>query len=206
MFKERHIFIFTGLGDNMSFLRWSTRGWENKYGVKAHVVAVGWYDKSTDLQAKLIKLSDQIKPFISDKKIQVSFLGISAGASLAINIWRFLVKKRLSVNGGIIVNCGRVKKGNNIRFRTLKFSTYNSYSYRESIIQCKDNLSKLSPQDKQKILTFRALFDEIVPASTTTIEGATNILLPTIEHAFSIGVVMTLYSRFITDFISKIKH
>lgn len=53
------------------------------------------------------------------------------------------------------------------------------------------------------MLTFRPLFDELVPSSTVSVPGGTNVVLPTIEHILSISLAMTVFSKKIADFVLK---
>ncbi len=202
MTKKQHIFIFPGLGDETLFLKWVTNNWTKRFTVIPHVVSVGWYDKTSNFETKLSDLVKQAKVLAKDSN-EITLLGVSAGASAAINVWRKLQDSGIDLRGGIINICGRVIRGENIRFRTLEFVSRNSLAFRDSVLQCEKNLKKLSLKERSKILTLRSFFDELVPESTVIIKGATNLVLPTPEHIFSIATAMTVYAEKIMDFIKR---
>jgi hypothetical protein len=53
-------------------------------------------------------------------------------------------------------------------------------------------------------MTFRALFDEVVPAPTIPVIGATNIRVPMIGHIFTIMTTILFHSKMLMYFIRKI--
>lgn len=52
-------------------------------------------------------------------------------------------------------------------------------------------------------MTIRALFDEVVPAHQTPIEGATNIVLPIIEHSISTYSAITILKEPLIKFLTS---
>ena len=59
------------------------------------------------------------------------------------------------------------------------------------------NEPKLSREDRKKIMTVRALFDELVPDETSWIKGATNKKINSVEHMFSIWIGLSFYKPLI---------
>ena len=55
------------------------------------------------------------------------------------------------------------------------------------------NETSLIKNDRKKIMTVRALFDELVPDNTSYVIGANNKRLKTIEHVFSIWIGLSFY-------------
>lgn len=202
---KHHLFILPGLGDHTWFFRRLTAKWEEKFSIRPHILHVGWYERSTGFQMKLSKLIGQIETYADNPSLNVSLLGASAGASAAINIWRKMADRGKNINGGIIINCGRLRKGDNVRIRTLEFAARSSPAFRDSVLRCEKYLEKLTAADRKKILTFRPIIDEIVPSSTVVVDGAVNILLPSIEHLLSIAMVMTLYPKVVMGHIKKLE-
>ena len=149
---------------------------------------MSWQGKEKDFERKLEKVVALIDTYCADG-YTVSLLGTSAGGSAVINAFAMRKDKIHKV----INVCGRLRKGENV-FPTLDKASLTSKSFYDSIIQCENNLEKLSPNDSNKILTLRPLFDELVPSSTVSVPGAMNIILPTIEHVLSISFALTLYS------------
>jgi hypothetical protein len=65
-----------------------------------------------------------------------------------------------------------------------------------------DRERELGKTDRTRIMTVHALLgDELVPAKTTTVDGATNIVVPTPEHIFSITMALTLLSKPLIQFL-----
>ena len=102
-----------------------------------------------------------------------------------------------------ILGGGLRKGGPEIKIRTLDLAAAGSPLFRKSVLSCEEGLPSLGPADLDKILTFRAALDEIVPPQTTVVAGAKNVLLPFVEHTLSIIFSMTLCSKSIVDFIRR---
>ena len=131
---------------------------------------------------------------------RISLVGCSAGASAALNA--FIERKNIIYR--VITVCGRLKTGNQRSFRSFPARTATSLSFAESVKLFESHEHLLSDQDRQKIMTVRALFgDELVPADTAILRGAHNIVVPTPEHVFSIAIALTLFSRPLITFLTK---
>ncbi|EKD67425.1 MAG: hypothetical protein ACD_48C00415G0001, partial [uncultured bacterium] len=79
-----------------------------------------------------------------------------------------------------------------------------SQSFAQSVQLFESREHVLSNKDRQNIMTVHALFgDELVPADTTTLRGAYNTVVPTLEHVFSIAMSLTLFSRPLITFLKK---
>ena len=65
----------------------------------------------------------------------------------------------------------------------------------------------LTEEQKKRIMTIRARFgDELVPASTSNLNGVNNSMVPMIEHSLSIYTALSIFSRQIINFlIAKIE-
>jgi len=191
--------IITGLGnqrEQKKLITWAVKDWEKKYDIKPVVYEFGWYDKDT-LENKLAELLRFIKD-INFKGNNVALIGCSAGASAALNVFHSCKEQVHS----LINICGRVRTSTNV-LPTLNFASRNSPLFKHSVIKCEENLKTLTKQDLNKITCYRAIFDEVVPAGTTYINGATNKVLPIIEHVLSIGFCLTIYSRNIASVIKS---
>jgi carboxylesterase type B len=158
---------------------------------------MSWQGKEKDFERKLEKVVALIDTYCADG-YTVSLLGTSAGGSAVVNAFAMRKDKIHRV----INVCGRLRKGENV-FPTLEKASLTSKSFYDSIIQCENNLKTLSPRECQQILTFRPLFDELVPSSTVSVPGAKNIILPTIAHILSISIAMTVFSKKIAEFVLK---
>ncbi len=156
-----------------------------------------WQGTEQDFEPKLERLTALIDTYHTDG-YTVSLLGTSAGGSAVINA-HTMRKEKIHK---IINVCGRVRKGENVT-PTLEQASRKNKSFYDSVIRCEANLKKLAPDDCKKFLTFRPLFDELVPSNTVSVLGGTNILVPAIEHLLSISLAMTVFSQKIVDFVLK---
>lgn len=156
-----------------------------------------WQGIEQDFELKLERVVALIDTYCA-YGYTVSLLGTSAGGSAVVNAFTMRKDKIHKV----INICGRLRKGENV-FPTLEKASLTSESFYDSVIQCETNLKNLTKEDCKRILTFRPLFDELVPSSTVSVPGATNIILPTIEHILSISIAMTVFSKKIAGFVLK---
>jgi hypothetical protein len=195
MARERSVIIIPGLGDNEKEIRWITGFWKRR-GLIPVVHAVGWRDGQGFPQklAKLISLVDKLDA----SGFEVSVVGTSAGGSAALNTYwarRNVVKKVVNL-------CGRLRVGENVGRRSFVATTSTSMSFAQSVIMCEKNLGQLSWIDKKKILTLRAWgFDELVPADTSIVTGAANIVIPLPEHLLAISSALTISSKPLLNFL-----
>ena len=102
-----------------------------------------------------------------------------------------------------VVNiCGRLRRGYNV-FPTLEYAAHDSPSFYQSVTIFEEIEPRLTEHERKKILTIRAFVDEIVPGSTTTIKGATNNRVISVEHMLSIAAAMTIYVQPMIDFLKQ---
>lgn len=194
MKNPHYIIIIPGLGDNVKAMKLATSWWK-KYDMEVVVHYVGWRDGSKDFEKKLnevISLVDELS-----KKGKVSVVGTSAGGSLAFNTF---IKRSDKINKAISI-CGRLKKGNH-KIRSLDKKSSSSETFKQSVLLFEENISKLTADQKSRMMTVSARFgDELVPADTSYIEGIYNVKIPTAEHLISIGSSLTLFSKRIIKFV-----
>lgn len=194
MSLERHVIIIPGLGNAVAAHVWATSGWK-QFGMIPHVFDAKWKVEENGFQEKLTQALALVDSLAS-KKSRISIVGNSAGSSFAINI----LAARKKVINKVIVNCGRVRDGDWPWF-TFNQATASSPSFKESVLLAQQSEKLFTTKDRKKILTLRPIFDEIVPPSTIPIQGATNKITYSFEHALSISLNMTLFKKQIIDFI-----
>jgi pimeloyl-ACP methyl ester carboxylesterase len=185
--KPHHIIFVPGLGDSTWFYDWTTRNWP----CKVYFFKASWYNNDSFEQKLALLLKE-----IDSHKEKVSLIGASAGASLVLNAY----SKRKNKIHRVVNVCGRIRKGRNV-FPSLTLAAIRSKSFKDSVFACEKNLLNISAKDKKKILTIRALFDEIVPSSTTPIQGATNLKILSAGHTISIYLALSLYRNKIVSFL-----
>lgn len=154
-----------------------------------------WQGAAQELKPKLDRMTDLIDKYHASGYL-VSLLGTSAGGSAVINVYAMRKAKMHKV----INVCGRLRSGEGAR-PTLKEAAKRSKSFYDSVLQCEKVMTKFTGEDCRKILTFRPLFDELVPPSTVTVPGAKNVHLPAIEHIISIMFTITMFSEKIVGFV-----
>jgi hypothetical protein len=205
MQKKHHIFLIPGLDDRSYFFKLALKRLYNDSDTISHVEPFGFMNRSSTFEKQLSKYMNYIRPLLKNKNATVSLIGVSAGASASINIWQEFKKEKLYTNGGIVNICGRLIDGKaHNAIPTLSFSTRRSKIFFESVIRAERYIKKLTKQEKSQIMTFRALFDEVVPSSTIQVDEATNIQVPMAGHIFTITTTVLLYSKKIMSFIKKL--
>lgn len=196
MSREHHVIVVPGLGNDVQKHVWATNGWK-RYGVIPHIFDARWKIEEPALQPKLDGAIDLVDLLLSQGKT-VSLVGNSAGSSFVLNIFGARVNKIRRV----VINCGRVRSGDWPWF-TFQQATAVSPSFKDSVVRAEILIPKISRTDRQRILTLRPLFDEVVPPFTVQIRGATNEISPSVEHVLSIGLNMTLMSGRIIKFLRE---
>lgn len=179
----RKIIVVTGLGDNGVATELATKGWKN-LGFEPIMFIPEW-EKDEGIEPKIRRLTDLV-----DKEGKVIMLGISAGASLAMNVY---IQKLDKVEKMVSV-CGRLRLGwtDNVISKKLQHNTLKNIAFKDSVKLLSKNVRKLSVEDKKRILTISSeLGDELIPLKTSQLDGATNILIPTIGHLITITSALT---------------
>lgn len=193
MSSENILIIVPGLGGENPYLKKVANSW-SKYGIKTYIHNVNWRDGEKSFKPKLKRLVNQIDEL--SKKGRISLLGTSAGGSAVLNAFN----ERKSKIHKVVNVCGRLRKGVNV-FPSLNLATITSPSFKESVLVCEKIQKQLTKKDKAKIQTIQSLFDQTVPISTMTIEGANNEQIFSIGHGLSISLAMTVYSKNIIRFL-----
>ena len=196
--RQSNIIFVGGLnpGDDRR-LEWVAERWNRKYGIECFVFNMDWYSKCSPSfdynMRKLVAKVDELS-----QKGPVSLVGLSAGASAVLNAF---VDRREEIEHVVLI-CGRIKRGNMRGIRSFRNRTASSAAFAISILEAEDNLSALTDDDKQKILTVVAgLGDELVPYDTATINGVKIVRTPTFGHVISIICSLTFFSKPVIDFI-----
>lgn len=199
MSKEHKVIVIPGLGDSRTKpLELLTNHWKRQ-GLEPIVHAVGWHDGEDSFEPKLHRLVEVIDSFVGQGDV-VSLVGTSAGGSAALNA--FIERK--SVVHRVINVCGRLRIGPTTGFRSFESKSKSSPAFAESVKLAETQEKLLTPSDRQKVMTVRAMFgDELVPPETTVLQGAYNAIIPTAEHVLSIGAALTVFSRPLIVFLRQ---
>jgi pimeloyl-ACP methyl ester carboxylesterase len=197
--NSRHsIIVVPGLDDGPDtwLMRLIIQHW-SKDGFKIDICRMRWKDSSSYQlkQEKLLRLIDEN----NKAGYTTSLVGISAGGSAVVNA----LFARPDIVHKVINICGRLKDGGYLGFRSLERQSRSSPAFRESVLYAQNNLVNANRTHLEKIMTLRARFDELVPSETSLVSGAHNILLPSVEHIFSIIIALVFYRRCIVDFVKS---
>lgn len=190
--RTLHIVVVFGLDDGKyNFSTILSKVW-NRKDVKLHPVRVGWRDGGGYLPKKqaVLELVDQLLA-TGDP---VALIGISAGASLAVNIF----KMRPALLGLVNV-CGALRLANPLQGRIAK-SVASSPAFQESLADCESPQDALGGSQLRRILILEPWID-FVPISTMTLRGAQVMRLAGVNHSVSIVTAMLLYRRAIVKFL-----
>jgi pimeloyl-ACP methyl ester carboxylesterase len=194
----KKIVVVTGLGDDGKPTALATTGWK-KQGL-APIIFVPRWDNNEGVAPKLTKLRKLIDRESKGEKIFL--LGISAGASLAMNAF---IKRPNKVEKMVSV-CGRLRLGwsRDKISRKLQEETLKHLAFKESVEMVEKNIEKLTEGDRKRILTISArLGDELIPLSTSQLAGAKNVFVSGLGHVLAIASAMTVEFEEIRRFLEE---
>lgn len=189
------VIYFNGLGNGQprraERLAMKTALWYvARHGLSVRHVAVDWY--ATEPFPKLLERMSSIVQEELAEYGSVILCGVSAGGSLAVNVFGTLHAENLSV----VVLCGplRVAKLSWWDNRTLEHIAFRnssrpSQSLFDSVTRCStETIPALTPREKHRIITIQQWIDNVVPRPTMGIPGVRVVTVPGIGHTFGVGV------------------
>jgi len=184
MGRQIHTVIYvTGLNDsNPSFQKFAVKSWRI-YGVNPIFFQSKWASNET-FQDKLKRLTDVIDQKNKEGS-RVALFAVSAGASLAIAAFA----ERSNSSSAAFV-CGKLHRPEAVG---EKYYQQNP-AFREAMEKLNTNVAKLNKAKKSNIISITPLFDEIVSVGDARLKGAKNVILPTLFHAFTIGLAISIFS------------
>ncbi len=192
--KTHPVLFVPGLGGENALFRIAANTWK-RFGFTPIMHDVVWKDGQQKFEPKLEKLISRIDAVHASGGI-ISLVGTSAGGSAVLNAFT----KRSNKIHKVVNICGRLSAGAQV-FPTLETASRSSRSFRESVELFEKTEPNLSNEQRRKILTIRAVYDETVPISTIPVHGAQNIQIVSIEHNLSIAAAMTIYASRIARFL-----
>lgn len=194
MSHPHHVIYLPGLGDpRRSEQNLLPKIWK-PYGVTVIYHPLHWRD-NRPFEIKLKNIVELIDDLTKGRNI-VSLVGVSAGASAAINAY---ARRKDDVNAVVCI-CGKINNPETVSKQTFDRNP----SFKESLALLPDSLKKLDETDRKKVLSLHPIHDGTVPIGDTIIEGASNKKLLSVGHAASIFYADTLGSYRITRFIKVI--
>lgn len=195
MSKEHHVIYVPGLSDQKKGYELLINRW-SMYGVVPHVYRVGWHDQEKTFEPKLNRLVAAVNKLL-DKGDTVSLVGGSAGGSAVLNA----LLEQPEINA--VVNlCGRLRAGENV-FPSLELAARKSPSFKDSVTIFESKEPQMTAQQRSKVLNLIPIWDEVVPKTTVSLNGAKNQTLPSVEHMVSGFLGMTLFAPIVMRFIKQ---
>ena len=194
MVSKHHIIYIPGIGDHRTYYQPQILSIWRAYGVKVHYHPVIWRSQHESWNKKLNKLSNLIET-LYDEGATVSLVGISAGASAALNAYA-VNKDKLHA---VVYICGKLRHP-----ETIGRSYYDrNPAFETSLHEVQGVINKLTVKDKAKMLNVRPFFDETVPVAHTEIPGVRKLVMVSAYHVPSIFIAISLYGPLICGFIKR---
>jgi pimeloyl-ACP methyl ester carboxylesterase len=188
----KHIIIYIpGLGDhNLGGQQKALKLWQI-YGVQTEICPMDWL-VDEPWSVKLQRLLDRVD-YHSQRGSIVSLVGISAGSTAALQA---LEKRRKLIHKAVII-CGKFQYPETVH--PLRFVM--NPAFKNALNESVNILRNLTPEDKQKIKSFRAIYDNLLPSRETQIPGVRSSIMPAITHVGGIAYALTLGSWRIVRFL-----
>lgn len=180
------IIYVTGLGDDDP--KWQfrvvMRTWQ-LYGIRPHFFRVGWTEET--LTQKLRHLTRLIDDLYTESRQPVGVVGVSAGASLALQVF---ISRPESV-AGVVTICGKILHPENVGQGVKR----QNRAFAESMSRMPDTLQALTPRLKDRLLCIYPLTDRIVATQEQHVAGAHSRRVFSFGHIFSIAVQIVFGAR-----------
>lgn len=186
-----HVIFILGFGDQRAgWLIRLIKTWQ-KFGIEPEIQQMGWAD-GKDFVPKLNRITDKIN-YLTSQGNTVSLVGISAGASAALNAYSIdpsKIRKIAFVSG----------KLNNPQTVNPRYYTKNP-AFKESLNLAQNSLKKLTNHDKSKMLSVHGRYDALVPIPEGVIPGVNSKYIFSVGHLSSIIFALTIHRKAIINFL-----
>ncbi len=161
--------------------------------VGLHFAGVDWHGKGdiTDLRSKVVLQAKEILT----KSNQLTLVGISAGASLALSVFVELRRDLPNADINLVCISGRLQQGDRNHLIHTALHRKNkrpSIAYLHSVVECDEQfVGRLTAQDKQLITIYKPLLDWVVPVDTMSVEGVKQHRMLVIGHLTGVVIGLT---------------
>jgi pimeloyl-ACP methyl ester carboxylesterase len=186
----RHVIFVPGLGDRRKYGQDMVIHLWRLFGLKPHYFPLHWY-KPEGFEKKLERLLNTVEE-LSQNNDSVSVVGVSAGASAAINA--FAASDNID---SVILICGKINNPGSIGRRTFESNP----DFKQSVFEVERSLGKLEQSDRAWIMSIHPRADQTVPIKDTIIDGAKEKTLPGWSHISGIFLGLILGSSAISKFV-----
>jgi predicted peptidase len=187
-----HVIYLPGFGDtNNSQIQVKLLNKWQKFDLQPHFQYIQWSSNET-FEAKFKRILGVVDELIKQKHT-VSIIGVSAGATMAINVY----SARKENIAKVVFICGKINNPENVR--TYYFQK--NPAFKQSLRHAAANLQKLDDKDRSKMLSIHPIYDEVVYVRDATLYGAKNKTIFSIEHSLSILLALSLYRKVAINFL-----
>lgn len=180
----RHVIIYIpGLGDQNMFGQHAAHYLWRLQGATVYTYPLAWADKEP-FAPKFERLLAYVDKLVA-KGFQVSLVGVSAGATAALNV----LAARPDTIHKVVLICGAVQHPEEVQEHTKQINP----AFWESMLYLHaHSLKALTPHEKQKIVSYIPQADEVVATKNMRIQGISYESLPTRGHVKSIVYAITV--------------
>lgn len=186
----RHVIYIPGIGDHHSYGQdIGVQVWR-LFGLKPHYLPVGW-NRKEGLAVKQKRILELVNSLGMDGD-SVALVGISAGASIALNT--YAISDKVS---SVVCICGKINNPETISPRVFEVNP----DFEESMKNVSGSLRSLGQNKTANIMSIHPWRDGTVPPPDTKIIGAKEKTLPGWGHASGIFFGVILGSLSISRFI-----
>lgn len=190
-FMKHHVIYVPGITDDILHVQsMLIRSWL-LYGLRPHTHAVPWAGEDS-FEPKLQQLVGLIDA-LSAAGHTVSLVGASAGASAVLHAYS-MRKDKVT---GLVYICGKINRPEAVSERTY---TQNP-AFKGALFGLPDVLQHLTPQDKEKMMSFYSRVDTTVPYPDTLISGVQEQQLPSVKHGWAIVYAISFGAYRIARFL-----
>lgn len=187
-----HVIYIPGLGDHKTYGQPLALNLWRLYGLNPVYLPLSWH-KQEGLEKKLDKIDEKILSIGQDEEI--SLVGVSAGASAALNYASMNVSIRR-----IVLICGKVQHPESIRAKVYESNP----DFRESMKAVGSSLIKLNEQGRTNdIMSVFSESDDTVPAEDSNIKGARHLEIDAWNHSSVIALSILLHGKKLSEFIKS---
>jgi pimeloyl-ACP methyl ester carboxylesterase len=187
-----HLVLVFGLDDDKHNLYGLLAPLWKRQQVHLYPIRVGWRDGGgySKKQQAVLDLVDRLRA----SGERVGLVGISAGASLVVNVYR--LRPQLA---GVVAVCGALRLPRHLPPR-FAGSVNSSAAFRESLEICEKSQRQLTADQLEHIMVVEPWLD-FVPVSTMRLLGAKRQGIASVNHSISIVAAMLLYRRRMIRFL-----
>jgi len=189
------VIYIPGLGDMAARNRYSEnvglKPWK-LLGLNTYYFPLSWADKEP-FEPKFKRLLAKIDQ-LQGQGNQVSLVGVSAGASAAINAYA----QRKDLNAVVLI-CGKIQNPQTVN----RHYYIDNPAFEDSLATVAQSLESLGKKERAHIMSIHPIWDNTVPVKDTKIDGTKTKTVPVFGHIPGIFYSVTVASPAIAKFLKN---